>query len=102
MNNETSPNNKTSKEQEAGAFWLRKSKAGATYLSGYVLNEDKEKVQLVVFKNSFKQEGDPSPDYRVYFSENKATNASQTKAVKNNTPADSADQPSSDEDEIPF
>jgi len=70
MNNDNQQT-KTSRDLEIGALWLKKSKAGADFLSGYFLNENKEKVSIVVFKNNFKKPGEQSPDYRAYLSENK-------------------------------
>ena len=104
MSNENSnKNNKSSKEQEAGALWLKKSKAGASFLSGYVLSENKEKVQVVVFKNSYKKPGDSSPDYRIYFSENKNSDAQKQKANNGIVGRQNEEtQDSSIEDEIPF
>jgi hypothetical protein len=96
MNNENQTT-KTSREQEAGAFWIKKSKAGNTFLSGYFLDSNKEKVSVVVFKNNFKKPGEPSPDYRIYLSENNKTQQAQSTA----SPQDlAADETASDE--IPF
>ena len=108
MNNENA-NNKLSKDQELGALWLKKSKAGASYLSGYVLDENKQKVQLVVFKNNFKKPGESSPDYRIYLSEQK--NNAETgggsvgnteSSVKSSPSVASPDTVEDNGDEIPF
>ena len=95
MNNENQAP-KTSRDLEIGALWLKKSKAGADFLSGYFLNEKKEKVNIVVFKNNFKKPGEQSPDYRAYLSENKMQQPTSTVQVAEDTSEkDSAD-------EIPF
>jgi hypothetical protein len=89
---------KTSREQEAGALWLKKSKAGNSFLSGYFLNESKEKVNVVVFKNNFKKAGEASPDYRIYLSENKNQGVPQSASSPASTNVEEADSA----DEIPF
>ena len=99
MSTENTKNNKTSRDQEIGALWIKKSKAGASFLSGYTLDENKQKVQVVVFKNGFKKPGESSPDYRVYLSENKgqaspaAITVTTSEAVTENNEAT---------DDIPF
>jgi uncharacterized protein (DUF736 family) len=72
MNTETQSNNqkKSQRDLEKGALWLKKSKAGADFLSGYITDENNNKVNVVVFKNGFKKPGEMSPDYRVYLSDN--------------------------------
>lgn len=105
MNNENT-SGKMSRDQEAGALWLKKSKAGASYLSGYVLDENKQKIQLVVFKNNFKKAGESSPDYRIYHSEQKTSGGDSQSA--NNAPSARKEAPQSPEvvedaaDDIPF
>ena len=96
MNNENQTT-KTSRDLEIGALWLKKSKAGADFLSGYFLNEKKEKVSIVVFKNNFKKPGEMSPDYRAYLSENKNP---QTQSPLVDKSSEQTDESVSDE--IPF
>lgn len=60
-------NNTSMKENEAGAFWMRKSKAGLQYLSGKITSKSGEAISLMVFKNKYKVEGSKQPDYRAYF-----------------------------------
>jgi hypothetical protein len=106
MNNENQTL-KTSRDTEIGALWLKKSKAGADFLSGYFLNERKEKVNIVVFKNNFKQPGELSPDYRAYLSEKplnaqtqqKVESQDQVAALAESTNAATEETQS---DEIPF
>jgi uncharacterized protein (DUF736 family) len=96
MNNENQTT-KTSREQETGAFWIKKSKAGNTFLSGYFLDANKEKVSVVVFKNNFKKPGEPSPDYRVYLSENNKTQQTQSAPAPQDVATDEGSS-----DEVPF
>jgi hypothetical protein len=97
MSTENTKNTKTSRDQEAGALWIKKSKAGASFLSGYVLDENKQKVQVVVFKNGFKKPGEASPDYRVYLSENRNQSVTQGSPESQSPTGDSETV-----DEIPF
>jgi len=94
MNNENQTP-KTARDLEIGALWLKKSKAGADFLSGYFLNEKKEKVNIVVFKNNFKKPGEQSPDYRAYLSENKMQQPVKSEELTENSEKETSD-------EIPF
>lgn len=49
------------KQDEIGALWLRTSKAGNKFMSGKINGHD-----VVVFKNTHKQDGEKTPDYRVF------------------------------------
>jgi hypothetical protein len=46
---------------ELGGLWSSKDKNGNLVLSGNF-----GRGRLVVFKNTFKKEGEKSPDYRIY------------------------------------
>ncbi len=59
--------NEKTKLQEAGAFWIKKSKAGNSFLTGTVKSQTGEVIKVIVFKNQYKTEGSNQPDYRVYF-----------------------------------
>jgi uncharacterized protein (DUF736 family) len=98
--NKENQTSKSSRDQEAGALWLKKSKAGNDFLSGYILGENKERINVVVFKNTYKKPGESSPDYRVYLSENKSqtTPAQSSPSSESENSADSSDS----SDEIPF
>ena len=104
MNTDTQTSNtqsvKNSRDSERGALWLKKSKAGADFLSGYVLDESKNKINIVVFKNNYKKPGESSPDYRIYLSEAPASSnqAVPTNAVKSTND----DVQESHSDDIPF
>jgi hypothetical protein len=99
MNN-TNQNTNTNKNQnELGALWKKKSKAGMSFLSGYINDHDGQRIDVVVFANS-KKTNEKAPDYRLYVSkpldnQNKVTASAQVaKAV----PAKNA-QPVVEEDE---
>lgn len=53
------------KEREVGALWSYTSNAGNKYSSGYI-EVDGKRVQVVVMKNTHKQEGEKTPDARIY------------------------------------
>lgn len=57
------------REDELGVLWLKEAQAsGKKYMSGRLTIGD-ESVAVVVFKNEYKQEGERTPDYRVYRSQ---------------------------------
>lgn len=94
------PNNR---ENEVGALWLKKSeKDGSAFFSGK-LNVNGEQIDVVVFKNSFKQPGEKSPDYRIYKSQPREGFASQpAKTQKYATPYSTPSSRITKEDDIPF
>lgn len=47
--------------KDIGALWQKVSKNGKTYLSGTVNGQ-----RVVVFKNDRKQDGERTPDWRIY------------------------------------
>ena len=65
MNNTN--NNQQNKNQELGALWKKKSKAGMSFLSGYINDHDGQRIDVVVFANS-KKTNEKAPDYRLYVS----------------------------------
>jgi hypothetical protein len=74
---------------ELGGLWSSKDKNGNLVLSGNF-----GRGRLVVFKNTFKQEGENSPDYRLYVT-------AQTKKDDDNTaPVERRDEPGGDD--LPF
>ena len=79
MNNTNqNTNTNTNKNQnELGALWKKKSKAGMSFLSGYINDHDGQRIDVVVFANG-KKTNERAPDYRLYVSkpldnQNKAT-----------------------------
>jgi uncharacterized protein (DUF736 family) len=53
-----------SRDDELGGLWLKTSQGGKRYMSGRI-----DGVDVVVFKNEHKQDGERTPDYRVYRSQ---------------------------------
>lgn len=49
------------KDDEIGALWLKTSQKGTKFMSGTINGQD-----VVIFKNTMKQPGEKTPDYRVY------------------------------------
>lgn len=82
MNKNTNTN---SNKTELGALWKRKSKAGMSFLSGYINDHDGQRIDVVVFAN--KKTNEKAPDYRLYVSkplENKApVSTSSQNTVRN-------------------
>lgn len=103
MNTDTQTSNtqsvKNSRDSERGALWLKKSKAGSDFLSGYVLDENKNKINVVVFKNNYKKPGESSPDYRIYLSESPASAAQPSEKNTKNSDVETQELQS---DDIPF
>ena len=98
MNNTNQNTNKN--QSELGALWKKKSKAGMSFLSGYINDHDGQRIDIVVFANS-KKTNEKAPDYRLYVSkplDNKNTgSASEAKTA----PTKKIQQPvQEDEDDI--
>lgn len=66
--------NEKPKLEEAGAFWIKKSKTGTQFLTGKVKSKSGEEISIMVFKNKYKEEGSKQPDYRVYYDSNPPKN----------------------------
>jgi uncharacterized protein (DUF736 family) len=66
MNTNTNTN-QNNKNQELGALWKKKSKAGMSFLSGYINDHDGQRIDVVVFANSNKS-NEKAPDFRMYVS----------------------------------
>jgi outer membrane protein assembly factor BamE (lipoprotein component of BamABCDE complex) len=62
--------NEKTKLEEAGAFWIKTSKAGTQFLTGKIKSKSGEEINVMVFKNKYKEEGSKQPDYRIYFDNN--------------------------------
>lgn len=56
------------KQNEIGGLWLNESQKGTKYMAGK-LSMNGQEVKVVIFKNTFKKEGEKTPDYRVYLQE---------------------------------
>lgn len=96
-NENTQTTQKSMRELETGALWLKKAKSGTNFLSGYILDENKNKINIVLFKNNFKKPGESSPDYRIYLSEQQSSKEKTVAQAQNET-----DSSSSESDDIPF
>ena len=57
-------------ERSIGGLWTRKDRNGNKYLSGVIEIND-QKHQIVVFHNTRKQEGEKTPDARIYLQQNR-------------------------------
>lgn len=82
MNNTNQNTNKN--QNELGALWKKKSKAGMSFLSGYIVDHDGTRTDVVVFANT-KKSNEKAPDYRLYVSkplENKQAPAAKSIASK--------------------
>ena len=108
MSTESQSNNqkKSQRDLEKGALWLKKSKAGADFLSGYVVDESNNRINVVVFKNGYKKPGESSPDYRIYLSENQAPvtadNNSGQLVQKTNQTSNTQEEALDNSEDIPF
>lgn len=105
METQSNSQKKSQRDLEKGALWLKKSKAGADFLSGYITDENNNKVNIVVFKNGYKKSGESSPDYRIYLSDNQAqSTGSPTATNQQRTKTEQKTQEDSSEntDDIPF
>lgn len=98
MNN---TNNTQNKNQELGALWKKKSKAGMSFLSGYINDHDGQRIDVVVFANS-KKTNEKAPDYRLYVSKPLETKQSQStqQAVTKQAPQKKVQRIQEDEDDI--
>jgi hypothetical protein len=103
MNNNNQ--NQQNKNQELGALWKKKSKTGMSFLSGYINDNDGQRIDVVVFANGNKK-NEKAPDYRLYISkplENRQANSTPTRqsATKQVTPQKKVvQQVQEDEDDI--
>ena len=99
MNNTNQTQNKN--QNELGALWKKKSKAGMSFLSGYIVDHDGTRTDIVVFANGNKK-NEKAPDYRLYVSkplENKQNITA--KPVASKAPAKKVvEQAQEDEDDI--
>lgn len=59
---------KTNSKKDIGAIWIKESRTGKKFLSAYVTING-EKINIVGFKNDYKEEGSSQPDYRLYESD---------------------------------
>jgi uncharacterized protein (DUF736 family) len=99
--------NEKTKLEEAGAFWIKTSKAGTQFLTGKIKSKSGEEISVMVFKNKYKEEGSNQPDYRIYH-DNKSTVKSsipetpETSKPVNKTVKKSESKSEIKTEEIPF
>lgn len=58
---------------KATGLWVNNTKSGDKYFSGVLGG-----VRVVILKNTFKKEGEKTPDWNMYFDENKPKDATKT------------------------
>lgn len=63
------------KEKSVGGLWVNEREGKGKWLS-IQIELDGEKYKLVAFKNSYKQDNEKQPDYRVFISRPKREEAS--------------------------
>jgi uncharacterized protein (DUF736 family) len=85
-----------SKEDEVGGIWDRATKDGKAYMSISMNGQS-----YVAFHNDYKKPGEKSPDWRVYKSQPRDTQASTPRAEQP-APQSSGYAPVQVEDDIPF
>jgi len=97
-------NNEKPKLEEAGAFWIKKSKTGNQFLTGKIKSKSGEEISVMVFKNKYKTEGSNQPDYRIYFDNNAPKSSDSSinieKAEKKSAPKKEVKENKTEE--IPF
>ena len=54
------------KQQSIGGVWVKKPKSGGDKYLYVEVEMDGKKVGVVGFKNTFKKEGENTPDYRLF------------------------------------
>jgi uncharacterized protein (DUF736 family) len=99
-------NNEKTKLEEAGAFWIKKSKTGNQFLTGKVKSKSGEEISVIVFKNKYKTEGSNQPDYRIYFDNGPKNNMEVPTSKSNDVKVSGAPKAEAKTDikseEIPF
>jgi hypothetical protein len=94
------------KLEEAGAFWIKKSKTGNQFLTGKIKSKSGEEISVIVFKNKYKTEGSNQPDYRIYFDNNlPKNNSSETSSIEEKSKSSKKESTVTKEaktEEIPF
>lgn len=88
------------KEDELGGLWEKQTRNGDTYLNGKIGDQ-----AVVIFRNTYKQEGERTPDWRVYKSQPRPQDGQQAAPQPERRPAQQpleAPPESYPEDDIPF
>ena len=55
----------TTANDNIGALWVSEDAQGNKYFSGSIDMPDGTRQKVVIFKNTFKQPGESSPDWRI-------------------------------------
>jgi len=95
-------NTNKEKLKEAGAFWIKQSKTGNSFLTGSVKTKSGEEIKVIVFKNKYKTEGSNQPDYRVYFDTKPAGPQEQAEVKAKKEVKKSEEKSEVKSEEIPF
>ena len=90
------------KEDELGGLWESATREGEVYLKGKI-----DGVDVVLFKNRWKKEGERTPDWRVYKSQPRTGENTPAPAATPPRAAQAAQQPPAyapqhQEDDMPF
>jgi len=103
MNNTNTNTNTNKNQNELGALWKKKSKAGMSFLSGYISDHDGSRTDIVIFAND-KKTNEKAPDYRVYISKplvrDNSTPQANTSVKKQVAPAKKVEVQEEVEDDI--
>jgi len=94
--------NQNKNQNELGALWKKKSKTGMSFLSGYIVDTDGTRTDVVVFANT-KKSNEKAPDYRLYISKplgEKQEVAQVQKQTKTTAPKKVVQEVVQDEDDI--
>jgi hypothetical protein len=70
--------------KDCGALWAR-NKDGKEYFTGVFTTPEGVTHEIVVFKNSYKKEGDKTPDWRIYPSKPRAEEADERRGASGST-----------------
>lgn len=89
--------------KKVGALWLKTSQKGHTFMSGEIELPGGSKLDVVVFKNTHKQPGEKTPDYRIYESRpREAQPSAPMRQVDAIPPKASSGEPEVNMEDIPF
>jgi hypothetical protein len=70
----------SNRKESIGALWIRNGSSGE-FLSGKITINGKE-TEIIAFVNTYKQEGEKTPDWRIFISEPRNASPTQKPAGK--------------------
>ena len=70
------------KKKSIGGLWVNESKAGVKYLNGALKINDVDH-KIVIFKNTYKKDGDRTPDWNIFLKEEKGNSNDKANASTN-------------------